>query len=266
MKFKRFLCLLLSTALFILSACSVKVSIGDRSKNINEVLEKTKNEYYDSIVAQQGVEDFKLYLKGDNEVVYEYILSDDSLSDESQKLMKEAMDAQVTGIYDGVKKDLQFDTLILTYKYVNKNNSPLFEISYDDNIIKELKNSLSKYDINETVVKKEKSEIDELLKNTKAQIYDSLMATNAYKDFDLYLNDNYEVVYEYIYKDDITLKDNYREVFKTTADNLIISQYGIMRQEVGIDDLVIIFRLLYGDKTVAYELKYNKDIVSHLQQ
>ena len=85
MKFKRFLCLLLSTALFILSACSVKVSIGDRPKNINEVLEKTKNEYYDSIVAQQGVEDFKLYLKGDNEVVYEYILSDDSLTFSEEK-------------------------------------------------------------------------------------------------------------------------------------------------------------------------------------
>ena len=263
-KIKIVISALMVVLLLMLVACRYNIfNSGSKTKEIEKILEQTKQQIYDMVVANDGVEDFNIYLKGDNEIVYEYEFNnDEEFPDERKENTKHVLDLQTTNYFDKFKKELELDTMILTYRYINRNKDVLFESSYDDAMIDKIKADDS---LNEKIVPKSKDEIKEYLQKTKNQIHDSVMSDGNFSSFDLYLNEKNEVVYDYVFKDGSVLDKSKIDDARKKIDMMMMSSYSIIQKEIGMEDLVVVFRYLNSDGSVAIKYIYDKDVVESLK-
>ena len=260
----RLMSLLMIFILMSLVACSNVIKVGNNiDAERQAILEKAKEEGKATIAALDGISDCDVYLNGNNELVYEYQYEENvELSDEQKASMTKNFDRLIVSIFPSIKKELKIDDLNVTYKFLNKDKTVAFQSTYNDSIVSNLKADAENLKVN--IVPKSKEETEKILKDTKASMYNNVMNEGIYSSFDLYLNDKKEVVFEYTFKDGLHIdKDKFAEL-KKIIDNMIFASFVSMQEELGIEDLTVVYRYLNSDGTVANKIIYDKDVVDSL--
>ena len=248
--------------LTVIPGCSNAAKVeSNHDAVVKEILAKAREEGRAAIANSTEIEDCDVYLVGENELVYEYMYSINmDLNDDQKASLKKQIDVIMLSIFPTIKNELSIDDLNITYRFLNKDKTVAFESKYDNDIISKIKSEAS--NIKENIVPKSREEIEKVIKENKDVIYENMMANGNYSNFDLYLDEKNEVVFEYTFKEGLNVDKSKLDEVKKTVDNIMISSYSSMQEEFGIVDLTIVVRFLNADGTVVYKTIYDKEIVS----